>query len=80
MVALVGMFAVLLKVLPHCPHFDLLRVVSMSNHDRRGLLFGRNLVNTPAYFDWNNLKFVVRSKNEHEHEKLSTISLSIVYH
>jgi hypothetical protein len=37
----------LLKVEAHWPPFDILRVVSPSNHDRRGLLLEHNLVNNP---------------------------------
>jgi hypothetical protein len=46
------MTAVLLEVLHHWPPFDLLSVVSMSNHDRRGLLLGRNLLNNPTKQGW----------------------------
>jgi hypothetical protein len=40
--------AVRFKVQADCRPSILLRVVSMSNHDRSGLLLGRNLVKHPG--------------------------------
>ena len=42
-----GMFGDLLKAQAHWPPFDLTQGVSKSNHDRRGLLFGRHFINNP---------------------------------
>jgi len=45
--------AILNKVDTYWPPFDVLRVVSMSNHDRRGLLIGPYTVNNArASFDF----------------------------